>query len=53
MSDRGDFERLDVERAHGLAAQYAIDFLITEQSLDLPVANATGQFTVCALGDGG
>ena len=53
VSDLGDFERLDAERARGLAARYAIDFLITEQPLDLPVANATGQFTVYALGDGG
>ena len=53
VSDLGDFERLDAERARGLAARYAIDFLITEQPLDLPVATATGQFTVYALGDGG
>ena len=52
VSDLGDFERLDAERARLLARRYAIDFLITERRLDLPVANATGRFVVYDLGGG-
>ena len=51
-SDLGDFERLNAERARLLAGRYAIDFLITERRLDLPVANATGRFVVYELGGG-
>ena len=52
VSDIGDFERLSAERARFLAARYAIDFLITERRLDLPIANETGRFVVYALGGG-
>ena len=53
MSDLGDFEHLTVERARVLAERYAIDFLITEQRLDLPVATEAGQLVVYALGRAG
>ena len=52
VNDIGDFERLSAERARFLAGRYAIDFLITERRLDLPIANETGRFIVYALGDG-
>ncbi len=52
VSDVGDFERLSAERARFLAGRYAVDFLITEQRLDLPIANETGRFVVYALGGG-
>jgi len=52
VSDVGDFERLNAERARFLAGRYAIDFLITERRLDLPIANETGRFVVYALGGG-
>ena len=52
LSDLGDFENLSVERARGLARRYAIDFLITEQRLDLPLAHANGRFVVYELGRG-
>ena len=39
------------KRRHGgLARQYALDYLITEQHLDLPVANRAGPLLVYALG---
>ena len=50
VSDIGDFERLTAERARALARHYAIDFLITERPLDLPVAHRTGPFVVYDLG---
>ena len=52
VSDIGDFERLSADRARLLAGRYAIDFLITERRLDLPIANETGRFVVYALGGG-
>jgi len=33
-----------------LAGQYEIDYLITEQQLDLPVVNQAGTLMVYALG---
>ena len=52
VSDIGDFERLSAEGARLLAGRYAIDFLITEQQLDLPIANKIGRFMVYELGGG-
>ena len=52
VSDIGDFERLTAERARVLAERYAIDFLITERPLELPVAHRTGPFVVYDLGGG-
>jgi Ca2+/Na+ antiporter len=49
IDDIGDFEALTVEHARGLAGQYAIDFLITEQRLDLPVATSAGPLVVYEL----
>ena len=49
IDDIGDFERLSVERAGNLARRYDIDYLITEQRLDLPVATAVGPFVVYEL----
>jgi hypothetical protein len=45
----GDFENLTVDHVRILADSYAIDFLITEQRLDLPIAHATDRFVVYEL----
>ena len=42
IDDIGDFERLTADRAGELASLYEIDFLITEQRIDLPVAKTAG-----------
>ncbi len=49
IEDLGDFEQLTAKRARDLATQYEIDFLITERSLDLPVATREGPLVVYAL----
>lgn len=49
VRDLGDFEHLTVEHARVLADRYAIDFLITEQRLELPIAHATDRFVVYEL----
>ena len=46
----GHFNELTAERAGVLARQYALDYLITEQHLDLPVANQAGPLLVYVLG---
>jgi hypothetical protein len=45
----GDFHTLTPERALALAATYDIDFLVTDERLDLPVAFASGALTVYRL----
>lgn len=46
----GHFNELTADRVAVLAGQYEIDYLITEQQLDLPVANQAGPLMVYALG---
>ena len=46
----GHFNELTVDQAGQLAGQYEIDYLITEQQLDLPVANQAGPIIVYDLG---
>ena len=45
----GDFSTLTVERAKALATQYALDYLITESDLALPVAFQSGALRVYRL----
>lgn len=49
IADLGDFDSLDAAGARSLADRYAIDFLITERRLDLPVAHEAGRFIAYAL----
>ncbi|MEO2196116.1 MAG: hypothetical protein ABGY72_08490, partial [bacterium] len=46
----GHFNELTAERAGVLAERYELDYLITEQHLELPVANQAGPLFVYALG---
>ena len=46
----GHFNELTADKAVLLADQYEIDYLITEQQLDLPVANQAGTLVVYVLG---
>jgi hypothetical protein len=43
------FERLTPERARALGARYGLDYLVTEQSLDLPMAFESGALRVYLL----
>jgi hypothetical protein len=45
----GDFSTLTPERVRALASQYDIDYLVTEQALDLPAAFRSGRLTVYRL----
>jgi hypothetical protein len=46
----GHFNELTADRVHVLAGEYGLDYLITEQQLDLPVANQAGPLIVYSLG---
>ena len=48
-ADLGDFGALDEARARLLARRYDLDYLIAEQSFDLPLAYRHGRFTVYDL----
>jgi hypothetical protein len=45
----GDFSTLTPERVRALARHYEIDYLVTEQALDLPAAFRSGRLTVYRL----
>ena len=45
----GDFKTLTPERARALSAMYDVDFLVTEEKLELPVAFASGKLTIYRL----
>lgn len=47
--DLGHFNQLDAERALALAGQYELDYLITEQWMNLPETRQTGRFHVYDL----
>jgi hypothetical protein len=49
LAEVGVFWQLSADRARTLAAKYAIDFLVTEATLPLPVAFSSGRFTVYRL----
>ncbi len=45
----GDFGKMTPSHARVLAARYGLDYLITEQTLDLPVAFTSGAISVYAI----
>jgi hypothetical protein len=45
----GDFTTLTPERAKALAQQYALDYLVTEQVLDLPLTFSSGPIKIYRL----
>jgi hypothetical protein len=45
----GDFRRLTVDRLHELTAEYGLDFIVTEQPLQLPIAFSSGPVHVYRL----
>jgi hypothetical protein len=45
----GDFHSLTAERAQGLAAQYGLDYLVTDAELPLPVAFQSGALRIYRL----
>lgn len=45
----GDFTTLTPERARALAAQYDLDYLVAEQSLDLPLEFSSGAIRIYRL----
>ena len=45
----GDFKTLTPERARALSARYDVDFLVTDERLELPVAFASGKLTIYRL----
>ena len=49
VADLGDFDALEPRRARALARRYDLDYLITERTLDLPLARRFGRFAVYDL----
>jgi hypothetical protein len=49
----GDFAALTPESARALAARFALDVLVTERSLDLPLAYRNTRFSIYRLRQGG
>ena len=49
IADLGRFEALDPPRARRLAQRYDLDYLITEKSIDLRLAQRVGRFNIYAL----
>jgi hypothetical protein len=45
----GDFDTLDADRARRLALRYALDYLVIDRDLPLPVAERIGRFRIYAL----
>lgn len=45
----GDFELMTPSRARALGAAYGLDYLITEQTLDLPVAFTSGAISIYTI----
>lgn len=48
-ADLGRFQDLDPPRARRLARRYDLDYLISEESIDLPLAQRFGRFNIYAL----
>jgi len=49
LAELQDFDTLTPERARALAARYNLDYLVTTQSIDLPVAYSSGSLRVYRL----
>ena len=52
IADLGPFHALDPARAQDLARRYDLDYLITEQEIELPLTRRFGRFVVYDLGAG-
>jgi hypothetical protein len=52
VGELGDFPSLTAERARAIAAAYGLDYLITEDALDLPIAFSSGRIRVYRLTPG-
>ena len=48
----GDFNTMTDARAQALAATYALDYLLTEQPLQLPLVHTEGRLKLYRLGTG-
>ena len=49
VADLGRFQALHPQHARSLARRYDLDYLISEESIDLPLARRFGRFAVYAL----
>lgn len=49
LAELQEFDTLTPERAQALAARYNLDYLVTTQSMDLPVAYSSGSLRVYRL----
>lgn len=49
LADVHDFDRLTPTRARALASRYGLDYLVTDQPVDLPVAFSSGPLRVYRL----
>jgi hypothetical protein len=49
LAELHDFDSLTPQRARALGAQYQLDFLVTVQPIDLPVAFSSGPLRVYRL----
>ena len=49
LQELEDFDQMTPERARALAARYGLDFLVTTERLDLPVAYSSGLLQVYRL----
>jgi hypothetical protein len=49
LKELGDFASLTADRARQLAAEYDLDYVVTEQTLDLPIAFRSGRITIYRL----
>jgi hypothetical protein len=49
LAELQDFDMLTPERARALATRYNLDYLVTTQSIDLPIAHSSGSLRVYRL----
>jgi hypothetical protein len=49
LAEVQEFDKMTPERARALAARYGLDFLVTPQALDLPLAYSSGSLRVYRL----
>ena len=49
LSTLGDFKQLTADHARDLARQFSLDYLVTEQTLDLPIEFRSGALRVYRL----
>ena len=49
LTELADFDAMTPERARALAARHGLDYLVTERTLDLPVAFSSGTVRIYRL----